>query len=172
MIKRSIIIIILLAIVGLIIYYFLPESKLPANAKIDKMVVVKSRKQLLVCSGGELLKTYTISLGFCPIGKKEVEHDGKTPEGSYFINAKNPHSVCYKNLGISYPNKADILNAKNKGQEPGGDIKIHGLSNGHGFIGKFHRWRNWTDGCIGLTNAEVDELYEHTAIGTPIEIKH
>lgn len=170
MLKRSIITILLLAVVGLTIYYFFPESKLPANVNIDKIVVLKSRKQLLVYSGGKLLKTYPISLGFCPVGKKEVEHDGKTPEGLYFINAKNPHSVCHKNLGISYPNKTDILNAKNKGQAPGGDIKIHGLSNGHGFIGKFHRWRNWTDGCIGLTDAEVDELYTHTVIGTPIEI--
>jgi len=171
MIKRSIIIILLLAIVGLAIYYFFPEGKLPANASIDKMIVLKSRKQLLVYSGGKLLKAYPISLGFCPVGKKEFEHDGKTPEGLYFINAKNPHSVCYKNLGISYPNNADILNAKNKDKAPGGDIKIHGLSNGHGFIGKFHRWLNWTDGCIGLTDAEVDELYNHTPIGTPIEIK-
>jgi murein L,D-transpeptidase YafK len=171
MIKRSIVIILLLLIVGLTFYYFFPESKLPANASIDKMVVLKSRKQLLVYSGGKLVKTYSISLGFCPVGKKEFEHDGKTPEGLYFINAKNPQSVCYKNLGISYPNKADILNAQNKGKAPGGDIKIHGLSNGRGFIGKFHRWLNWTDGCIGLTDAEVDELYNHTPVGTPIEIK-
>jgi len=171
MIKRSVVIIILLAIGGLAVYYFFPESRLPANVSIDKMVVFKSRKQLQVYSGGKLLKIYPISLGFCPVGKKEAERDGKTPEGSYFINAKNPHSICYKNLGISYPNKADILNAKNKGKAPGGDIKIHGLSNRHRFIGKFHRWRNWTDGCIGLTDAEVDELYEHTTIGTPIEIK-
>lgn len=171
MLKRSIIIIPLLAIVGLTVYYFFPESKLPTNVSIDKMIVFKSHKQLLVYSGGKLLKAYTISLGFCPIGKKELEHDGKTPEGSYFINAKNPHSVCYKNLGISYPNKTDILNARNQGKAPGGDIKIHGLSNGHGFIGKFHLWLNWTDGCIGLTDTEVDELYEHTPIGTPIEIR-
>lgn len=171
MLKRPIITILLLVILGLTIYYFLPESELPANASIDKIVVLKSRKQLLVYSDEKLLKTYTISLGFCPVGKKEFENDGRTPEGLYLINAKNPHSVCYKNLGISYPNQTDIRNAKNKGKIPGGDIKIHGLKNGHGFIGKFHRWRDWTDGCIGLTDAEVDELYDHTPIGTPIEIK-
>ncbi len=171
MLKRSLISIVFLPIVGLTIYYFFPESKLPSNINIDKMVVFKSRKQLLVYSGGRLVKTYTVSLGFCPVGKKQVDHDGKTPEGQYVINAKNPHSVCHKNLGISYPNQDDVINAKNQGKLPGGDIKIHGLSNGRGFIGKFHRWRNWTDGCIALTNAEVDDLYDHTAIGTLIEIR-
>ena len=158
-------------LVCLTAYYFFPESKLPANAVIDNIIVLKSHKQLLAYSESQLIKTYIISLGFCPVGKKAIEHDGKTPEGKYFINAKNPHSVCHKNLGISYPAKADIAKAKQLNMPPGGDIKIHGLSNGAGFVSKFHRWYNWTDGCIGLTDTEIDDLYAHTPIGTPIEIR-
>lgn len=117
-----------------------------------------------------MIKKYAISLGFSPKGKKRFENDGKTPEGLYYINNKNPNSICYKNLGISYPNKADILNAKKEHLPVGGSIKIHGLLNGRGFIGKFHRLFDWTNGCIAVTNMEIDELYNHTPIGTPIEI--
>jgi murein L,D-transpeptidase YafK len=169
--KKIFILLIFTVIASLAIYYVLPETKLPSNTNVDKLLVLKSRKQLLVYAKGKLVKTYTISLGFLPKGKKEFENDGKTPEGSYFINAKNPNSVCYKNLGISYPNKADIAHAKQLNQATGGDIKIHGLSNGKGFIGKFQRWYNWTNGCVALTNYEMNDLYQHTAIGTLIEIK-
>src|ERR1700754_2917490 len=116
----------------LFIYYFLPETKLPHAATIDKLVVLKAKRKLLAYSQKKLVKTYSISLGFCPTGKKEFDGDGKTPEGSYFINDKNQHSVCYKNLGISYPNQDDMANAKKARLQPGGAIKIHGLSNGRG----------------------------------------
>lgn len=79
--------------------------------------------------------------------------------------------MCYKNLGISYPNKQDIEVSKNLGKPPGGNIKIHGLTNGAGFIGKFQRWFDWTAGCIALTDQEVEELYNTVEIGTKIEIK-
>lgn len=171
MIKKTVLTFILLLIASIIIYYFLPEEKLPANITIDNIIVLKSHRQLSVYSNGRLIKVYRISLGSCPIGKKKFANDGKTPEGHYFINAKNPHSVCYKNLGISYPNQNDILNARKLNISTGGDIKIHGISNRLGFIGKFQRWYNWTAGCIALTNTEVDDLYNHTPIGTPIEIK-
>ncbi|EHQ28535.1 L,D-transpeptidase family protein [Mucilaginibacter paludis] len=171
MFKKAAIALSLLLLTGLTGYYFMPEPKLPAHITIDKMIAIKSRRQLLVYAQGKLIKTYAISLGSCPAGKKQFEHDGKTPDGVYFINAKNPNSVCHKNLGISYPNQADVQQAKKFKLPTGGDIKIHGLTNGLGFIGKFHRWYNWTAGCIALTNAEIDDLYSHTPIGTPIEIR-
>jgi murein L,D-transpeptidase YafK len=171
MIKKAIAIASSLLIASLVIYYFLPESRLPPNITIDKLVVLKSKRQLLAYSKRQLIKTYKISLGFSPLGKKAFDGDGKTPEGHYSINDKNPNSVCHKNLGISYPGKQDVLNAKKAGLPAGGAIKIHGLSNGKGFIGKFHRWYDWTDGCIAVTNDEIDDLYNHTPIGTPIEIK-
>lgn len=94
----------------------------------------------------------------------------KTPEGLYFINDKNPNSIFHKNLGISYPDKKDIINAKRLGKKAGGDIKIHGLSDNRNYIKTFHRWRDWTAGCIAVTNEEIDELYAAVKIGSPIEI--
>ncbi len=155
---------------GLTVYYFYPEDKFPNNRTIDKIVVYKSKNKLFTYSGGQLLKTYKISLGRNPVGKKEFEGDKKTPEGLYTINDKNSKSSYHKNLGISYPNQSDIDRAKKIGKSTGGEIKIHGLRNGLGFIGKFQRWTNWTAGCIALTNKEMDELYDHTPIGTVIQI--
>jgi murein L,D-transpeptidase YafK len=158
-------------VIALVIYYFIPEKKLPANIKIEKLIVYKSKRELQAYSNNLLIKTYTIALGRNPIGAKEVEGDKKTPEGAYFINTKNPHSDYHKNLGISYPNPQDIENAKKIGKSTGGDIKIHSLKNGRGYIAKFQRWYDWTAGCIALTDDELDELYEVVDIGTPIEIR-
>jgi len=162
---------IIILFTGLTIYYFYPEDKLPADTQIDKIVVYKSKRQLLAYSDGKLLKIYKISLGSKAIGNKEFEGDKKTPEGLYFINDKNPRSDFHKNLGISYPNKNDIENAKRLGKQTGGEIKIHGIKNKIGYIGKFHRWNDWTSGCIAVTDEEIDELYNAVKIGTQIEIK-
>jgi murein L,D-transpeptidase YafK len=156
---------------GLLTYYFYQGNKLSKDIEIDNIVVYKSKRQMLVYSNGELIKTYKISLGGQPIGAKEFEGDKKTPEGIYFINDKNLNSRYHKNLGISYPDEDDIENAKQLGKPPGGDIKIHGLRNGIGFMGKFHRLFDWTFGCIAVTNKEMDELYRAVKIGAQIEIK-
>ena len=158
-------------LVVMMVYYFYPEPTFPNGTAIEKIVIIKSKRQLEAFSNGQIIKTYAISLGRNPTGKEEIEGDKKTPEGLYTINDKNPNSGFYKNLGISYPNPEDIERAKQLGKPTGGDIKIHGLKNGFSFIGKFHRWFDWTAGCIALTDKEIDELYEHTEIGTPIEIK-
>ncbi len=160
-----------LLILGIIVYYFYPETKLPKGKIVDCIVVLKSKRQLLAYSNDKLLKTYSISLGRNPVGHKEFEGDKKTPEGIYTINDKNPKSGWHKNLGISYPNLKDIKNAKRLGKPTGGDIKIHGLENGKGYISKFQRWFDWTAGCIALTDEEVDELYDAVKIGATIEIK-
>ncbi len=161
-------------VIGLLIavqfYYFLPEKKIAADAVIDRIMVFKSDKRMEVCSGDQLLKTYSISIGKNSKGDKEYEGDKRTPEGTYIINDKNPNSGYHKNLGISYPNESDKKEAKQNGVSPGGEIKIHGIRDGLGFIGKFHRFMNWTAGCIALTNDEVDELYQHVPLGTPITI--
>lgn len=161
----------LAVIILLGIYYFFPEKELSKNSKIDYILVEKSKRKMNVFSKGELLKTYTISLGDNPIGHKEYEGDEKTPEGIYTINAKNPLGGYHKNLGISYPNNEDRKHAKELGKPVGGDVKIHSLKNGRGFIGKFQRWKDWTNGCIAVTNDEMDELYNSTATNTTIEIK-
>jgi murein L,D-transpeptidase YafK len=161
----------ILPIIALVIYYFYPEQKLASNIKIDSLLVYKSKRELMAYSKGQLIKTYKISLGKNATGDKETEGDKKTPEGVYFINAKNSNSGYYKNLGISYPNKQDIEVSKKLGKPTGGGIKIHGLRNGTGFISKFQRWYDWTAGCIALTDQEVDELYNSVDVGTKIEIK-
>lgn len=169
--KKTIGFIAIAAFAATTIYYFYPEQKLPAGTKIDKLVVLKSERQLLTYSDGQLVKAYTVALGRIPEGDKEYEGDKKTPEGSYIINDKNPNSSYNKNLGISYPNPDDIKHAKTLGKSPGGAIKIHGLRNGTSLIGKFHRWMDWTQGCAAVTDEEIDELYNTVAIGTPIEIR-
>ncbi|MBC6110228.1 murein L,D-transpeptidase family protein [Pedobacter fastidiosus] len=157
-------------ITGLVIYNLYPEPKLSLNTDVNLLIVNKSKHQLLAFSNGNLLKTYTVSFGNNPLGHKEFEGDEKTPEGIYFINAKNDKSGYHKNLGISYPNSKDLAHAKAIGKSAGGDVKIHALKNGRGFINKFQRWYNWTNGCIALTNSEIDELYANVSIGTKIEI--
>ena len=161
----------LITFAGITIYYFYPGRKLPEGAAIDKLVVYKSRRKMLAYSNGELLKTYTVSLGKNPIGHKQFEGDCKTPEGIYSINDRNANSAYYKNLGVSYPNETDKEYAQKHGKSPGGLIKIHGLRNDRGYIGKFHRFKDWTAGCIAVTDKEMDELYNSVQIGTQIVIK-
>lgn len=160
----------LLILIGAV-YYLFPEERLSAGQKIDKIVVKKSERRMEVYSGGQLIKSYRISLGRNPKGDKEFEGDKRTPERHYTINDKNPNSAYHKNLGVSYPNGGDIEDARKKNLNPGGDIKIHGIRNGFGFIGKFQRMWDWTAGCIALTNGEMDELYARVDIGTPITIE-
>jgi murein L,D-transpeptidase YafK len=169
--KKWIVGILLLASGIGVAYYFFPEKELPADRKIDKLVVIKSKRIMMAYSNGKVIKTYHVSLGRNPIGDKASEGDKRTPEGTYRINDRNPNSGYYKNLGVSYPNEQDRNEAKAKGLSPGGEIKIHGLRNGVGFIGKFHRLFDWTAGCIAVTNQELEELYQHVDIGTPIIIE-
>lgn len=125
---------------------------------------------MMIYENGKLIKTYRISLGKNPKGHKQFEGDERTPEGLYYLNDKNPYSVCHKNFGISYPRKIDVRSAQKFGKSAGGAIKIHGIKNGFGFLGKFHRFFDWTNGCIALTDQEIDELYKVVKVGTPIEI--
>ena len=162
-------------LIGLLVvaigYNYYPEQALPANTIIDSLQVNKSKHQLIAFNEGKPVKIYQVSFGDDPKGYKHFEGDEKTPEGLYIINAKNDQSGYHKNLGISYPDQDDVAYAQSAGKSAGGDIKIHGLRNGLGFINKFQRWFNWTNGCIALTNSEVDELYQAVKIGTKIEIK-
>ena len=168
--KKLIVLAIILFVIGMV-YNFYPEPKLPVNANVDSLVVEKSRNRMMAYGNGKLLKTYKVSFGDAPVGHKEFEGDEKTPEGFYTIDAKNDKSGYHKNLGVSYPNAQDIARAKLIGKSPGGDIKIHGIRNGIGVINKFQRLFNWTNGCIAITNSEVDELFLAVKIGTKIEIK-
>ncbi len=155
----------------LALYYFYPVQKIPAGVTIDKIVVLKSQHKLVAFAHGKEVVRYTVAIAKNPVGDKQYEGDKKTPEGSYTIWDKNPNSDYHKNLGISYPNEADIEEARTLDKPTGGDIKIHGLKNGKGYIGRFHRWKDYTDGCIALTDEEMDELYAHVEVGTEILIE-
>lgn len=131
----------------------------------------KSKHTLSLMSGNETLKTYKVALGGQPVGAKERQGDHKTPEGMYTVDAKNPHSQFHKALHISYPNSANRERARKLGASPGGDVEIHGLGEAWGWIDTKHRLADWTDGCIAVTNEEIDEIYPKIRVGTVVEIR-
>ena len=149
----------------------LQQPALPADSEIAKLVVRKADHEMDAYDAqGRLLKTYPVALGFNPVGHKQFEGDGKTPEGRYTINDRNPNSGYHKNLGVSYPNDADRAYAAAQGKSAGGDIKIHGMRNGMGTIGAQHLHRDWTHGCIAVTDGEIDELFALVKPQAEIEI--
>ncbi len=119
---------------------------------------------------GEVLKTFKVALSRVPIGAKEREGDHKVPEGLYVVDAKNAHSKFHLALHISYPNAADRERARKLGVKPGGNIEIHGLGSNFGWVGSLHREVDWTDGCIAVTNSEIEEIWPLVPVGTPVEI--
>lgn len=121
-------------------------------------------------SHGTVLKTYRIALG-SPMGTKVRAGDKKTPEGVYYVDAKKSQSRFYRALHLSYPNPTDRSRARKLGVDPGGDIEIHGLPKGLGWLGSSQRLIDWTSGCIAVTNPEIDEIWDYVAIGTPVEIR-
>jgi murein L,D-transpeptidase YafK len=152
---------------------FAVASQLVAQAasQVDRIVIEKHKRTLALMAGAKILKTYKVALGGQPVGAKDRQGDHKTPEGIYSVDAKNPNSQFYKALHISYPNQADRANARKLGVSPGGDVEIHGLGSKWGWLGAKHRLTDWTDGCIALTNEEIDEIYPLIKVGTPIEIR-
>lgn len=157
-------------------FYFLPPNKtlnkipLPPGSLSDSIVVFKSERKLLLYYRSKPLKTYSISLGDSPLGHKEKEGDEKTPEGLYSISGRNPNSKYHLSLRISYPSEHDKLNAGKNGYSPGGDIMIHGLPNTTGFLKDYYVNNDWTDGCIAVTNEEIEEIWGAVKDGTPIFI--
>ncbi|WP_052046204.1 L,D-transpeptidase family protein [Candidatus Paracaedibacter symbiosus] len=125
---------------------------------------------MTVYHGDNPLKTYKIALGFSPEGHKRQVGDGKTPEGTYRIEFKNKNSQFHRSLKISYPSLTDARSAKQRGVRPGNDIMIHGLGKGFAFLGKIHFLKDWTRGCIAVTNQEIEEIYASTQPGTTVKI--
>jgi murein L,D-transpeptidase YafK len=133
--------------------------------RVDRVVVRKAARELLLLSGESVVRSYRVALGRSPEGHKEREGDGRTPEGRYTIDRRNPKSKYHLSLHISYPNEADTERARAGGVDPGCDIMIHGVKPGID-----HPASDWTQGCIAVSDAEMDELWELVADGTPIEI--
>lgn len=144
---------------------------LPEPERADRILVEKAVRRLTLLRGEQVLATYPVSLGFTPAGPKTREGDGRTPEGIYSIAFRNPKSVAHLSLKVSYPSPAEAAAAQARGEAPGGDIMVHGLMNGFSWAGRLHRMMDWTQGCIGVTNAEMREIYAHVDVGTPIEIR-
>ncbi|WP_247228558.1 L,D-transpeptidase family protein [Yoonia sp. F2084L] len=131
---------------------------------VTRIQVFKERREMQLLHNTSLLKAYKFDLGFAPVGHKTQEGDGRTPEGGYRIDRRNPYSRFHLSLGISYPDANDIAYAKAKGIDPGGDIFIHGTPS---------RWAgipDWTWGCIAVQNEEMDEIYAMVDTGTLIYI--
>lgn len=136
----------------------------------DKVRVVKSLRTLEVWKDGAVIRSYRISLGPNPLGHKLAEGDGRTPEGTYILDWRKEDSVAYRAIHISYPNAQDREQARLNGRDPGGSIMIHGQWNGYGWAHFLLQNFDWTNGCIGLSNGDIDELWETLAWNTPIEI--
>ncbi len=137
----------------------------------DKVLIEKQKRLLTLISKGKVIKTYKIALGGNPVGPKERQGDNKTPEGTYTIESRNRNSEYHLSLRISYPNEKDKRRAKDYGVSPGGDIMIHGIKNSLSWVGGFHTEIDWTDGCIAVTNKEIEEIVRLVPDGTPVEIK-
>ena len=142
---------------------------LPQSGTADRVLVLKAKRELLLLRGGKVLKTYRVSLGGHPAGRKTTEGDRKTPEGQYVLDWHNAQSDYYKSIHISYPNQADLARARKSGVPPGEDLFIHGQPNDYQGTGK--QAGDWTDGCIAVSNAEMDEIWRAVPDGTPIEIR-
>jgi murein L,D-transpeptidase YafK len=173
MIRRAIILLICVAMVvlGTYIYAHHVWNPVPSGATIDRIVVEKSARRLSIFAKGEKLKIYRVALGRNPVGPKEQEGDMKTPEGTYKVDSRNPQSDYHLALHVSYPSDENTARAAERGVNAGFDIMIHGIRNGGGWIGAFHRLHDWTAGCIALTDEEIEELYRVTPDGTPVEIR-
>lgn len=155
---------------GLLLALFAQTADARLNEVADQIVVNKSKRELLLLKGGKAIRSYAVALGGNPVGPKERQGDQKTPEGSYVISAKYAQSEYHKALRISYPDANDRKRAQRQGVDPGGDILIHGLPNGQGWIGAAHRLKDWTLGCIAVTDEEIDEIWNLVPNGTPIQI--
>ena len=139
-----------------------PKFRKYRGPEVTQVQVHKADRKMYLFHNDKVLKAYDIGLGFAPVGHKQFEGDGKTPEGQYFISHKNPNSQYHLSLGISYPNAADIAFTQAEGKSPGGDIFIHGGPNNRVST------RDWTFGCVALTDKEMEVVYSMVKPGTPV----
>lgn len=142
----------------------------PDAAQADLVEVFKGARRLDLKRAGETIRSYRVALGFAPEGHKQREGDGRTPEGDYSINGRNPRSAFHLSLRVSYPDAADRARAADAGVPPGGDIFIHGLPNGLRKLFVRHPRRDWTVGCVAVTDAEIREIWSLVPTGVRIVI--
>lgn len=151
------------ALSGCNLFFWRPPYNGPEVTRIE---VLKADRRMILYSGEKVLRRYRIALGSNPLGHKRHEGDGRTPEGDYIIDRRNPNSAFHLSLGISYPQRSDQLAAREAGLDAGGDIFIHGRAGKH-----LGRGRDWTEGCIAVTDREIEEIYSMVRVGTRIQIR-
>lgn len=144
-----------------------PLESLPA---VDRIVVHKSQRRLLLMHGGNIVRSYRVALGLSPIGQKERSGDFRTPEGTYRLDRRNPRSEYFLSIKVSYPNEADLKRARARHWDTGGSIMIHGLPNFMKHEAEFYETHDWTDGCIAVSNADMTEIWMLAPDGAPIDI--
>ena len=144
----------------------------PTSAHVDRVLVMKGERKMQLWKDGAVYREYRISLGDSPVGHKMQEGDERTPIGDYILDWRNPNSSFHKSIHISYPNDNDRAFARAMGIQPGGMIMIHGRPNWltSPRLAKEYDGRDWTDGCIAVTNPEMDEIWALVKDGTPIRI--
>ena len=154
----------------IVLLLLLPQFS-SAFEKADTVVVIKSQSKLFLKRNGRVLREFRVALGENPEGHKQQQGDERTPEGNYTLDFKKEDSAYYRSIHISYPNEADKEHARRSGVHPGGMIMIHGQKNGAGHLAQMTQRFNWTDGCIAVTNEEMDQIWQSVDVGTPIVIK-
>ncbi|MDH5214499.1 MAG: L,D-transpeptidase family protein [Gammaproteobacteria bacterium] len=136
----------------------------------DKVLVEKGKRKLHLLKDNKPFRTYKIALGVDPVGDKEREGDQKTPEGMYYLDMRNPDSDFFLSIRISYPDTSDRIAARSKGQDPGGQIMIHGQPNTPTYSDGYYAKEDWTNGCIAVSNSDMIDIWLMTPNNIPIEI--
>ena len=148
----------------------LPQPELNTLPLVDRVVVHKGERQLLLMHGGNIVRSYHVALGLSPIGQKERSGDFRTPEGTYRLERRNARSDYFLSIKVSYPNEADLKRAHLRHWDTGGSIMIHGLPNFLRHAPEYYLSNDWTDGCIALSNADMTEIWMLTPDDVPIDI--
>jgi murein L,D-transpeptidase YafK len=160
-------------IYGLLLILALELSALASpQPTVDRVLVLKKEHRLLLLSGDQIVKAYSVALGSGGLAPKQRKGDDKTPEGFYRIDYRNPASRFHLALHISYPDETDREQARKRGVSPGGDIMIHGLGSEFKSLGSTHYRYDWTAGCIAVTDSEIEEIWQLVPDRTPVEIRH
>lgn len=163
---------IVIAVLAVLAVSMLPNyAALPLSAQADRVMVIKHEHTMMLMRDGVVLKSYRVALGRGGAGQKVRAGDNKVPEGVYLIVGRNAQSAFHRALRVGYPTQQQVRDAQRKGVDPGGDIMIHGIRNGLGWVGPLQRYVDWTQGCIAVTDREMNEVWRAVPNGTPIEIR-
>lgn len=154
----------------LFLFFFLMVTPVITVSAVDLVTVNKAERRMYLLEQGQIVREFQIALGRNPVGHKQQEGDRRTPEGRYRLDYVKEDSAYYRSMHISYPSDEDRARAKARGVDPGGFIMVHGQRNGFGWSGWLTQRFNWTDGCIALTNREMDEFLALVPVGTEILI--